>query len=83
MDSPRTAMESITKSLGDKFIEKFKIFPEQTLFDIDIRVAIEKHRCPYCFNKLKFPLKGNIALCNSKKHGKPFLISINKLNAIL
>lgn len=87
MDSPRTAMESINSIaniqsiLGDKFMERFKVFHEQTLFPIDWSVLRLK-KCPLCFNKLKFPPTRPIVYCNSKKHGKNFVISLEKFNKV-
>lgn len=72
-------MQQITFTLESKYLEKFKVFPEQTLFEPDLSVAIKQHRCIYCFNKLKFPMNRKVAVCNGKKHAKPFVISIDKL----
>lgn len=69
-------MQQISKELNNK---EFKYDPAQTLFDIDIRIAIEKKRCPYCFCKLKIPLKGNMLFCKSNKHLKTFIISKKKI----
>jgi hypothetical protein len=58
--------------------ENFRFFPEQTLFAPNWD-ALKKKACPLCGCKLKIPRKGKMAFCNSKKHGKSFIISLDKL----
>ena len=63
-------------------LESFKVIPNITLFDLDVRKVPTEHRCPYptCGNLLKFPLKSQYAVCyNPKKHPKTFRIHKDKL----
>lgn len=62
----------------EEYLNKFSVSPEPTLFGPDWSM-LKLNRCPHCTAKLKFPLHRNIALCNSKRHGKPFVISKSKL----
>lgn len=71
-------MKSITEAFGDQFMKRFKVFHEQTLFPITFE-SLKVSRCPLCSAKLKFPLNKKIALCTSKKHGKPFVIKLETL----
>lgn len=68
-------MIDIKEILGDEYMKKFRVFHPQTLFEPFWENLREK-RCPLCGNKLKFPLKLKIAMCASKKHGKPFVITL-------
>ena len=63
--------------LNQDYLDKFKIYPEVTLFP-PVWEALKEQRCPLCSNKLKFPLKGNVILCSSKKHNKPFIITVDR-----
>jgi hypothetical protein len=71
-------MQQIISTLENKYLERFKIFHEQTLFPVTFE-SLKVNRCPLCSAKLKFPLNRNIALCTSKKHGKPFIIKLETL----
>lgn len=66
-------------NIPENYIDKFKYRPPITLFPLPFREAREQRRCPICSNKLRFPLKGNYAICKGVKHLKPFLILKNKL----
>ena len=74
-------MLNIQQILGDKYMEKFKIYHEQTLFPPDWNM-LKENRCPLCFNLLHFPLKGNVVYCKSNKHRKQFVISEEKLRKL-
>ena len=67
----------IEQILGKDYLDRFKIYPEVTLFP-PVWEALKEQRCPLCGNKLKFPLKGNVILCSSKKHNKPFIITVDR-----
>ena len=71
-------MKTLSNLIPENYLKRFKIYPEQTLFPPNWD-ALKLKRCIYCGNKLKFPRKGKMAFCNSKKHGKPFVIGIDKL----
>lgn len=70
-------MDDIGKLFGEKYLEKFRVFHESTLFPPDFSL-LKKQRCPICGNKLKFPLRGKIVYCNGKKHAKKFVIRLDK-----
>lgn len=75
------SISNISQLLGDKFMERFKLFPEQTLFPIDWNVLKQK-RCPLCMNLLKYPRNRKIAVCAGNKHRKSFVIGLSKLNSL-
>lgn len=52
-------------------LDKFKVIPRDTLFEIDCRDAY-KGFCPLCGNKIKMTLKKDAFYCNSVKHKKGF-----------
>lgn len=73
-------MEPITTLLEERLSGLKKKIPD-TLFPPDWE-ALKKSRCPLCYSKLKFPREVSIALCNSKKHGKNFIIKLSTLEEI-
>lgn len=75
-------MLNIKELLGNSYLDKFKVFHPQTLFEPAWENLKEK-RCPLCFNKLKIPLKGYVAICSSNRHSMPFVIGLNKLNKLI
>lgn len=72
---------NIQKILGDKYLERFRVFNPSTLFPPNWDCLL-KGRCPLCENKLKTTRKGNIAYCRGKKHKKSFVITVAKLSLI-
>lgn len=74
-------MLNITGILGDKYMDRFKVFHEQTLFPPTWESLLHD-RCPLCNNKLKFPLNRKIAICGGTKHRKPFVIGLDKLKDV-
>lgn len=66
------------KELLNGYLDKLKVYPDQTLFPDDWSL-LKKKRCIWCGNKLKLPLKGDKAFCNGKKHKRIFVISKSKL----
>lgn len=74
-------MISIQELVGKEYIAKFKVNHPQTLFE-PVWENLRLKRCPLCSNKIHIPYKGKIALCNSKKHGRPFIILKEKLYTV-
>lgn len=72
-------IKKIQMDIPTNYLDKFKYYPELTLFPLQWENLKEK-RCAICGNKLRFPLKGKYAFCNGVKHLKPFLILKSKLN---
>lgn len=72
-------MKTIKSLLSNYDLSKFKVYYEQTLFPPNWE-ALKVKRCPLCSCKLKIPLNKKIAFCRSKKHLKPFIIKVSKLN---
>lgn len=72
-------MKTISNLIPENYLKRFRVFPDQTLFQLDWSV-LDKKCCPLCFCKLKFPRNKKFAMCNSKKHKKSFIISLIKLN---
>lgn len=68
---------NIDPSLFEKY-KNVQVTTYQTLFPYDWN-QLKNDRCPICSCKLKFPRTGKIALCISTKHGKPFIIKLDKL----
>ncbi len=62
----------------DKYLDRFKVYKSDTLFDVDLTL-LKEGRCPLCMNKLKIMRDGKKAFCNSKKHRKSFICSVDKL----
>lgn len=54
---------------------------EQTglLFDLDLRVATEQGKCPYCGHKLYLMRNRPLYFCKSFKHANRFVISADKV----
>lgn len=68
----------ISRIIGDRYMERFKVFTPSTLFDPDLSL-LKENRCILCGNKLKFMRNGKSAFCSSVKHRKSFIISVDKL----
>ncbi len=71
--------------IDKNLMKRFKVYESPTLFDLeqdDFYAILRDSRCIYCENKLKFMINGKWAYCRSKKHKKPFMIGIEKLNKI-
>lgn len=64
-----------------KYLERFKIYTSDTLFDPDYSMLING-RCILCSCKLKYVMRSKIFLCSSVKHRKPFIIKEERLNEI-
>lgn len=73
-------MKTLQELLGQSYLSKFKVYRDVTLFE-PYWDNLLVNRCPLCGNRLKFPLKKKIALCNGKKH-KTFLINLDRLEKI-
>lgn len=74
-------MIEIKQLLGEEYLKRFRVFHPQTLFEP--RWDSLKHkRCPLCFNLLKFPLRGGVAICSSNKHAKQFIIKLSTLSKL-
>jgi len=71
----------IKELLGEDYLKRFKIFYPQTLFE-PVWENLREKRCVLCGNKLKFPLRGNIAMCSSNKHFKSFVIKLTTLKKL-
>ena len=71
----------ISQLLGEKYLERFRIFYPVTLFPPNWD-ALLKNACPLCGCKLKKPKTKRILFCNSVKHPKPYIISLQRLNDI-
>ena len=72
--------DHIKNLLGDKYLERFKVKYEATLFGPDWSM-LKDYRCPLCTGRLRIPMKNpNIFMCGSRKHGKAFIIGRDKLN---
>ena len=66
-------------------LNRFKVIESDMLFDVgqfEMYAILKENRCLKCGNKLKFLTNGKLAICSSKKHKKPFVISVAKLNKI-
>lgn len=75
-----TKEKTIAEILGNKYLSNFRVFNPELLFEPYWKnLLIDK--CPICGNKLKFPWKKTVALCNGKKH-KIFIIKLDRLNKI-
>jgi len=72
---------SIQGFLGEDYLKKFRVFHPDTLFPPDFSLLLQD-RGPLCTNKLKYPRVRKIAYCRGKKHGKPFFISLTRLDEI-
>jgi len=59
-------------------LSKFKVIYDQTLFPPNWE-ALKVNRCPLCSCLLKNTRNNKYAMCRSKKHKSPFLISLVKL----
>ena len=75
-------IRDIKSILGDVYLERFKVFHPDTLFDPNWPALLQE-RCPLCGNKLKYPrISPKIAYCDGVKHGKRYVIKKDRLNAI-
>lgn len=74
-------LKNIISKLGDEYMSRFRVFHAQTLFEPSW-VNLKQNRCPLCGCKLKQPRGRIVAICKSVKHGKPFIIAVEKLNTI-
>lgn len=75
-------MKQIFKLLEKKIEEtKFVVIPAQTLFGPDFSL-LNQDRCPLCTNKLKCGRKSPIWSCRSKKHAKPYVITVKRMNEL-
>lgn len=63
----------ISHYLTEKYLERFRIFHEITLFPPDWEL-LKKNRCPICGNKLKENKQKTIRYCKGKKHRNNFVI---------
>ena len=73
---------NIKELLGDKYMERFKVYSRETLFE-PYWDGLLKKMCPLCGNKLKETRNKRIAYCNGSKHRlSPFFIDKKRLNQI-
>lgn len=68
----------ISELLGEKYLERFRVYHEVTLFPPNWE-ALKKYRCPLCGNRLQLPRTGKLAMCKGIKHRKPFIIKTETL----
>lgn len=72
---------TIENFLGEKFLERFRVFNPTSLFPPDFNM-LKDSRCPLCNYKLYFPRSGKIAFCKSKRNDK-FVITKARLDSYL
>lgn len=75
-------MNSITDLLGSAYLTKFHINHYGLLFPPEWE-NLKLQRCPICFNKMTIPRNGKIVICKGKKHGRAFVLTIDKYKSIL
>lgn len=74
-------MQTIESLLTEKYLERFKVYYDQSLFPPDWEL-LRKMKCPVCGNKLKFPLQRKIAYCKGARHTKTFIITKQTLEKV-
>lgn len=71
----------ISELLGQRYMERFRVFHSITLFE-PYWENLRKEKCPICGNKLQLPLNKKIFYCRGVRHKKPFIIGVEKLKQL-